>query len=326
MDNNIKWECYWKRLLEEKKLENFVSEMDQVDDELGNTFHIEEICHRIYEDYQNLWETHLEKVRADFLKVLESFQHIHLQTSRVKTIDSLLEKVITKRYESLGSRNNVYAKINGENYRNIITDLIGMRIILNYRGRWKEIHEEILGEFNYDRAMFENEEVVLPHSEDGKNRLAQIPKVYYAKNDDIKEFQTHGLNTQLHPKGYRSIHYIISYQKVYIELQVRTIYDEAWSDCDHRYVYKQDQNRSHSALEKFSDILCQLTNFCDDWGNNMKEIFEAESYEDIGQRNWLADELSAKKLAIEQKRLYDICNEIEVFISHIKSKSEEEKA
>ena len=32
--------------------------------------------------------------------------------------------------------------------------------------------------------------------------------------------------------------------------QVRTIYDEAWSDCDHNYVYKQDENKSHTALEQ----------------------------------------------------------------------------
>lgn len=201
-----------------------------------------------------------------------------------------------------------------------------MRIILNYRGNWKEIHKELLGEFDYDNTLFENEEVILHHLEDGTNRLAQIPKVYYAKNDEIEEFKQYGLNTLLHPKGYRSIHYIISYQKVYIELQVRTIYDEAWSDCDHRYVYKQDQNRSHSALEKLSGILNQLTNFCNDLGDNMKEVFDAESYEDTGQGNWVVDELSAKKLANEQKRLYDICNDLEMFISHIQSRSEEEKS
>lgn len=50
--------------------------------------------------------------------------------------------------------------------------------------------------------------------------------------------------------GYRSIHYTVSYQGVYIEIQVRTIYDEAWSDCDHNYVYKQDENKSHTALEQ----------------------------------------------------------------------------
>ena len=325
MDNNTKWERYWKWLLENKKLENFVSEMDQVDNELGNAFHIEEICHRIYEDYQNSWKTYLEEARLDFLKILESFENVHLHTSRVKAIDSLLEKVITKRYESLFSKNNAYAKIDGENYKNIITDLIGMRIILNYRGKWKGIHKEVLGQFRYDRALFENEEIVLPHSEDGTNRLAQIPKVYYAKNDEIGEFQKYGLNTQLHPKGYRSIHYIISYRKVYIELQVRTIYDEAWSDCDHRYVYKQDQNKSHTALERLSVILCQLTNFCNDCGDNMKEIYETESYEDIGQGNWLTDELSAKKLANEQKKLYDIYNEFEMLVSHIQSRLGEEK-
>lgn len=95
------WDNYWREFIQEKKLDNFVSEMDQVDEQLKNQFRIEEICHKIYEDYQTSWKAYLEDVRADFLKTVDKFRHVHLQTSRIKTIDSLLEKVITKRYNSL---------------------------------------------------------------------------------------------------------------------------------------------------------------------------------------------------------------------------------
>lgn len=82
--------------------------------------------------------------------------------------------------------------------------------------------------------------------------------------------------------GYRSIHYVASYQKVYIEIQVRTIYDEAWSDCDHNYVYKKDDNMSHMALEKLSHILSDLTSVSNDIRDSMKDIFDNQSFHDLG--------------------------------------------
>ena len=38
MDYGTDWESYWEWLLEEHKLKNYVSEMDQVDDALGMRF------------------------------------------------------------------------------------------------------------------------------------------------------------------------------------------------------------------------------------------------------------------------------------------------
>ena len=324
MEYNSDWKSYWSQLLETKKLEHYVSVMNQVDDALGHEIHIEEICHKIYEDYRISWQSHLEDVRINFLKIMEGIESVHLQTSRVKSVDSLLEKVITKRYTFLRDKSSVYSKIDGANYKDIITDLIGVRIILNFRGNWKEIHEEILGEFPYEKELFENDknkEMTLPHS--GKNRLVQTPKVYYAQGDNIEEYSQYGLNTELRKKGYRSIHYVISYQSVYIELQVRTIYDEAWSDCDHRYVYKHNQNKSHSALEKMSELLCQMTNLSNDWGDNIKYAFDTESFEDTGRGTWIADSVAVNVLQDAQDRLKKICNEVEAFRSRLEHKTTE---
>ena len=53
-------------------------------------------------------------------------------------------------------------------------------------------------------------------------------------------------------------------------------------------MYKKDENKSHSALESLSQILCDLTNISSDIGENMREIFESESVEDLHDGSWRA--------------------------------------
>lgn len=110
----------------------------------------------IYDDYESCFKEQLEKVRADFLQVLDTFQNVHLQKSRVKSIESILWKIIHKRYYSLRNANSKYININSDNYNSIITDLIGMRIILNYRGNWTSIHDEIIKCFPYPKEGFQD--------------------------------------------------------------------------------------------------------------------------------------------------------------------------
>ncbi len=285
----MEWEAYWKNLLDNKKLWKYIDEMNQVDRISGNPLCIEEICHEIYDDYKNVWRCKLENVKVQFHKLIEEFQGVHLQSSRIKTVDSLLVKVITKRYDNLRNIQSPYRMIKGNNYKDIITDLIGMRLIINYRGKWQVIHKDITTAFPYaDPHLYETGKL-LPHSQEGDNLLAEVPIVYYAQGDQVDSYKRMGLETKLHNKGYRSIHYIVSFCRIYIEIQVRTIYDEAWSDCDHSYVYKQDENKSHSALERLSQILCNLTNISNDMGENMREIFEKESIEDMHNGCWSAD-------------------------------------
>ncbi len=189
----------------------------------------------------------------------------------------------------INNRKSKYYKIDGNNYKDIITDLIGMRLIINYRGNWTVIHNELLAEFPYVEQKMYDECELVPHQTD-RNILAEIPIVYYASGDKLECYRPYNVVTKLHQKGYRSIHYIVSFKGVYVEIQVRTIYDEAWSDCDHSYVYKQDGRKSHSALEEMSRILCQLTNVSNDLGDSMREVFEKESILDIGNGNWKTTE------------------------------------
>ncbi|MDE7063666.1 MAG: hypothetical protein K2O73_10575, partial [Lachnospiraceae bacterium] len=91
----MSWEEYWEDLLKNKKLISVVREMNEVDDALENEFRIEDICRKIYYDYNQKWENELKTVKSGLQEILDGFQGVHLQTSRVKSVDSVLEKVIT---------------------------------------------------------------------------------------------------------------------------------------------------------------------------------------------------------------------------------------
>ena len=159
-------------------------------------------------------------------------------------------------------------------------------MIINYRGKWEVIHHELIERFPYaDRELYRTHKSI-PYDLVKRDILAEIPIVYYAIGDKIDEYVGMDMIPKQHSKGYRSIHYVVLFQGVYIEIQVRTIYDEAWSDCDHNYVYKQDENKSHTALECLSQILCQLTNISNDMGENMREIFEEEKMIDQRDGTW----------------------------------------
>ena len=280
----MEWEVFWNLLLDKQRLRQKVVEMDEVDRAKNHVAFTEEICHCIYNDYAILKQD-LEVVKKDIWDILGGFQGVHLHTSRIKSMDSLIEKVINRRYEWLADDKSKYAQINVGNYRDIISDLIGLRLIINYRGHWPDLHEEILEKFPFDESSIYEKDKLLPHSSSGSIQ-AELPKVYYAEGDDIRQYAEKGLIPKKHKMNYRSIHYTVSFHNVYIEIQVRTIYDEAWSDCDHSYVYKKDDNRSHTALEQMSGILAKLTNLSNDIGEQMKDIYDAESIVENKRGGW----------------------------------------
>lgn len=72
--------------------------------------------------------------------------------------------------------------------------------------------------------------------------------------------------------GYNSVHYIINKDGKYIEIQVRTIYDEAWSECTHDIVYKNKNPKRRKELDYISKCLSQQTIAAETMVNYMYEI------------------------------------------------------
>lgn len=274
MRKPMEWNEYWSNLITKEKLISKVTEINEIDKEINGKYSIEDICHSIYNEYKKYAEQ-LENVRHELLKIIEQFPGVHLQTSRVKKVDSVLCKIIIKKHAHMMDENSLYSDITDKNYKDILTDLIGIRLIISYRGKWIDLHQKIVKTFPYaeDRELY-NQYVFLPHPTDGSRILAEIPKAYYAYGDDLSLYDDVMVERKIKDNGYRSVHYVVSFMNTYVEIQTRTIYDEAWNDCDHNYVYKKEHHVSYSALKELSAILSLITNASNDLGETMQKIFD----------------------------------------------------
>lgn len=314
---NEEWHKWWSTFLHDRKLLNKVRELDQIDALKGHDTLTEKICYEIYQNYDKIEKARSE-IKNSLVNTLGQLEQVHLQSGRVKTKNSLIEKIIRKRYENIGSETSDYADIDSSNYLDIITDIIGIRLIVNYRGKWQDIHNEILKRFPLKELQAYDRVEHLPHIR-GENFLAEIPVVYYAKGDSIEQYRLQHLVAKEHKKGYRSIHYVISYQDCYVELQVRTIYDEAWSDCDHRYVYKHEAKPNNLALSSLSHILCIITNVANDIGDNMHDIFEDNRFSGVAGSYWIASEKDIQFFKDRLVKLKEAEEDLKSFISKLKT-------
>ena len=151
-----------------------------------------------------------------------------------------------------------------------ITDLIGIRILHTFKYDWFGIHHFIKEMFNF--------------------KSKTKPIVYHREGDE-EEFVTLckdcGCQHKKHDKGYRSVHYILSTQLTkdtfFVEVQVRTIFEEGWSEIDHkiRYSYK---GHISSPFDKELRQLNQIAGTADEIGSNIKRMDQKEQEKVMTQR------------------------------------------
>ncbi|WP_349305962.1 RelA/SpoT domain-containing protein [Clostridium swellfunianum] len=179
-----------------------------------------ETLNAIYSDYniyKNIYET-----QADFIaSTLRTHGKIHSVKSRVKESEHLIEKIIRKTPDRKKKYGEDF-KFSAENYKEQITDLIGIRAIHIFKEDWEEIHKFIT-------SMWKVVEITANVRE----------------GDDTKRFEE--LNIQIHSRksGYRSVHYLIesfpTNHKVIAEIQVRTIFEEGYGEIDHQLRYSHGE-------------------------------------------------------------------------------------
>lgn len=147
---------------------------------------------------------------------LRQIPQVHSLKMRGKDPEHLIEKIIRKRIEE------PERAITIANYEIEITDLVGVRALHLFKEDWVHIHEAIVGIWD-----------------DHQGPVANI-----RKGDPEDLFKQHGLIVRDHPAGYRSVHYTVKSQPtkkvLIVEIQVRTIFEEGWSEIDHqlRYPYE----------------------------------------------------------------------------------------
>ena len=185
----------------------------------------------IYIDYCSI-QGELEPILNMVADVLRKQPQVHSIKQRLKNPEHLIEKIIRKCIK------NPDRSITVDNYKKEITDLIGIRVIHLFKEDWRMIHE-------YITSTWELKEPAVANIRVGDNEDA-----FKKYNCEIKQ----------HPFGYRSVHYLISVKpyktEMTIELQVRTIFEEGWSEIDHqiRYPYDIDNTIIANYLVMFNRI------------------------------------------------------------------------
>lgn len=232
----------------------------------------------IAQDYKNNELTLLDE--AEYIaKKVQRCDSVHSVRWRIKSTSHLIKKIVRKLSEEKPSEK--YKEINADNYKSIITDLIGVRAIYLFKSDWEEVHKHILSRW----VLKENEPVVIYHRE------GDIMDIY----SNYKECKQ-----EKHIYDYRSIHYIIpvaqiNSKEVFCEIQTRTIFEEGWSEIDHkvRYPdYSEDED-----LKNYLKIFNRLAGSADEMASYVSDLVAL-----IKKNNSLEEEREQKdKAYLEEK-------------------------
>jgi ppGpp synthetase/RelA/SpoT-type nucleotidyltranferase len=231
--------------LQEFKVKNNIS--NQTWDESGCSW--EELC-EIAKDYLTKQRL-LEETGQFFANVIQTFAAVHSVRWRVKDVEHVLEKIIRKR----SKKEKKYANISSKNYFSIITDLIGIRALHLFKDEYLSIDENV-------RSSWQPEET---------------PVVYLRQGDvpPSRELcKSRGFKIKHHPAGYRSVHYVVSSNvlktKIFAEIQVRTIFEEGWSEIDHRVRYPN--HLDDELVAYFLRIFNRMAGSADEMGSFVKDL------------------------------------------------------
>ena len=130
-------------------------------------------------------------------------------------------------------KNEKYLEIAPENYFEIVTDLVGVRALHLFKDECFAIGDAISKTWT----------------------VSETPVAYVRQGDPqalTEKFRSNGWTVKEHPAGYRSVHYVVStkplQRTIFAEMQVRTIFEEGWSEIDHRVRYLSHPGRSYGRL------------------------------------------------------------------------------
>jgi putative GTP pyrophosphokinase len=227
----------------------------------------------IYDDFVSSQPQFL--AAANFLhERLRNLPGVHSVKLRLKDPEHLLEKIIRKRII------DPEREFSLNNFKTAVTDLIGLRALHLFKDEWHPIHNSIT----------ETWELYEPP-------VANVRRGDHEKL--IEQFQSAGCEIKEHEFGYRSIHYLVRFQPTkqeYVaEIQVRTIFEEGWSEIDHqiRYPYEID----NSILAQFLVMFNRLAGSADEMGSFVKLLKrdlrdrESKAADELAEKNELIENL-----------------------------------
>ncbi|MDF9618504.1 hypothetical protein P5705_12675 [Pseudomonas entomophila] len=206
----------------------------------------------IYEHYQKI-QSPLNSAAKMIASTIQTFEKVHSVRWRVKDPFHLIKKIVRKNLEE--NPQEKWTTVSPDNYLWVVTDLIGVRALHLFKDECAPIDESI-------RDYWELAEDVIAYVRAGEEPHDAISARGAVKKD--------------HDGGYRSIHYIVKIQPAkltfYAELQVRTIFQEGWSEVDHTVRYPDFSDNAQIAI--FLRLFSGLAGSADEMGLFAKDLNE----------------------------------------------------
>ncbi len=244
--------------------DQMMQEMRLIPEDLDGIDTNVKILHDIYTDFVAN-KNNMQDIAEHFARVLNYCPEINSVKWRVKDPSGLIKKIIRKKKEVDG--NPKYKNIDVNNYKNIVTDLVGLRAIFLFKEHWSIVDDYIF---------------------DNLNVCSDNPiTIYHANDDDLSIFDESSLSKKREELNYtykleqktsryKSIHYILREQKpsgCKIELQTRSILDEAWAEIDHFVRYPH--NMDNSELVRKMSVLNGQISACEELASHSYKYFSS---------------------------------------------------
>lgn len=178
----------------------------------------------------------LQSLANTVSQMLQRNIYVTSTRTRVKDPFRLLDKILRK-------RGNEGKNINYENYKETISDLAGVRVLHVLKTEWRYIHKSIIETFKL-------------HND-------SVPIAYLSRADEDKwspMYKDNGCNCFVNStKDYKSVHYDIEIGltkiKTRLEIQVRTLNEEAWGELDHKINYPNPATKVVGDFIKAANML-----------------------------------------------------------------------
>lgn len=261
---------------EEFDIEKFKSNYCKDDEQIKKAEQI--LGHEIKQFYDHYIEFHydrLKEIEADLLST--TFQDllncpvVNSMKSRVKNPYHFIDKLVRK-----VNRDVEYNSVTLENYHFYFDDLLGFRLIILYMNDWYKLHKLILEKYTCNQNNFCKKDSLKNFIGTTDSFLISLPEINIRNGDDEDIFRSkYGDSFEKNiilKKGryYRSIHYSIFHKDYCFEIQLRSVFDEAWSEVDHDILYPVNLN-SRECIE-YSMLLNRITGFSNEMSSYFKQV------------------------------------------------------
>ena len=207
---------------------------------------------------------------------VRTFEGVHSVRWRIKKPLHLLKKIIRKNLEQQPQEK--WATIDCKNYLSCATDLIGVRALHLFKDECLAIDESI-------RKTWDICEPATIYIREGDNTHSEL----IDRGGEVKD----------HEFGYRSIHYLVNSKPeknvLTAEIQVRTIFQEGWSEIDHRVKYPDYSDNQEVKL--FLQVFNGLAGSADEMGSFVKNLTKVLSENELITQTAFAE----RQTAIEER-------------------------